>query len=216
MKIDNKKIQQKGFLMCRPSRLTGNEDGYVIIAAIMILALLTLIGISATNISSTERQISTNSLLYERAFYTAESGLEHVRELLKVQFVKWNTVKMATGTAPDCDFALNGAVTGTLATGTNFPGGVVWIDTVLNGVRYQVTIWNNADGGGATDDADGLIFARSVATGPRGASCSIEQLLAGAADGESITGYTAQQGAGSGKSYVSNDAEVITDFSDQL
>ena len=216
MKIENKKTQRNGFPMRKISTLAGNEDGYVIIAAIMVLALLTLIGISATNISTTERQISTNSLLYERAFYTAESGLEHFRELLKVQFIKWNTVKLATGTAPDCDFALNGAVTGVPALDTSFPGGSRWIDTTIDGVNYKVTVWNNADGGGATDDTDGLIFARSVATGPRGETCSVEQLLAGDADGESITGYTAQQGAGSGKSYVSNDADAITDFSDQL
>ena len=202
--------------MHKKSIIIGNEGGYVIIAAIMVLALLTLIGISATNISTTEKHISTNSLLYERAFYTAESGLEHVRELLKVQFVQFNSVNLATGASPDCDFALNGAVTGVAATGSNFAGGVVWINTVLNGVTYSVRVWNNADGGGATNDTDGLIFARSVAIGPRGARCSIEHLLVGNAAGESITGYSAQQGAGSGKSYVSNDADAITDFSEQL
>ena len=203
--------------MHKKSIIIGNEGGYVIIAAIMVLALLTLIGISAANISTTEKQISTNSLLYERAFYTAESGLEHVRELLKVQFVQFNSVNLATGKSPDCDFALNGAVTGVAATDTNFNGGVVWINTVLNGVRYRVTVWNNAEvGGSAVNDIDGLIFARSVAIGPRGAQSSIEQLLVGDAAGESITGYSAQQGAGSGKSYVSNDADAITDFSKQL
>lgn len=196
----------------------GNEDGYVIIAAIMVLALLTLIGISASSISTTEKQISTNSLLYERAFYTAESGLEHVRELLKVEFVKWNSVNLATGVAPEFDFALNGAVTGagTEATGYTYETGVEWINTVLDGVTYTVRVWNNADGGTATDDTDGLIFARSVATGPRGERCSIEHLVGGFATGLSIAGYTAQQGAGSGKSFVSNDTDAITDFTQQL
>lgn len=202
--------------MRKKSIITGNEDGYVIIAAIMVLALLTLIGISASNISTTEKQISTNSLLYERAFYTAESGLEHVRELLKVAFVQWNSVNLATGVAPEFDFALNGAEIGVAATDTTFAGGVNWIDTKLDGVTYTVTVWNNADGGSATDDTDGLVFARSVATGPRGERCSIEHLVGGVATGMSIAGYTAQQGAGSGKSYVSNDADAMTDFTQQL
>ncbi len=216
MENNTKRFKLKGCIMPKKSIIIENEDGYVIIAAIMVLALLTLIGISATNISTTEKHISTNSLLYERAFYTAESGLAHVRELLKVQFVKYNTVNLATGVAPDCDFALNGAVTGTPALDTTYEGGVFWINTVLNGVSYSVKVWNNDDGGGATNDTDGLIFARSVATGPRNERCVIEQLLVGNASGESITGYSAQQGAGSGKSYVSNDTDAITDFSEQL
>ena len=188
----------------------------MIIAAIMVLALLTLIGISASSISTTEKQISTNSLLYERAFYTAESGLEHVRELLKVSFVKWNSVNLATGVAPEFDFALNGAEIGVAATDATYAGGVNWINTNLDGVNYIVRVWNNNDGGGATNDTDGLVFAQSDATGPRGERCSILHLVGGQATGMSIAGYTAQQGAGSGKSYVSNDANVMTDFTQQL
>ena len=65
----------------------NNEKGSVIVAAIMILVMLTIIGIAAINMSTTESSISTNSLLYERAFYTAEAGLEHSKESLKLKFV---------------------------------------------------------------------------------------------------------------------------------
>jgi Tfp pilus assembly protein PilX len=41
----------------------NNEKGSVIVAALMILVALTIIGIAATNMSSTESSISTNSLL---------------------------------------------------------------------------------------------------------------------------------------------------------
>lgn len=200
----------------------NNQNGYVLVIAIMILALLTIIGISASNTSTTEVQTSTNSLLYERAFYTAESGLEHLKELLKVQFVQWNAVKLATGASPDWTFALNGSVTGSVATDSDangigdYNGGVIWINATLDNVNYSVRVWNNDDGGGPTNDMDGIIFARSEAVDARGAQCSIQQLLEGNANGQVISGYNAQQGAGSGKSFTSNDIEKITNFNAQL
>ena len=54
----------------------------MIIIAMIVLVLLTVIGIAATNTSTTEVQISTNALLYNIAFYTAESGIEAGRAAL--------------------------------------------------------------------------------------------------------------------------------------
>jgi hypothetical protein len=52
-----------------------NEDGYAIVIAIMVLASLTIIGISALRISITETQIATNHQIHEMNFYAAESGI---------------------------------------------------------------------------------------------------------------------------------------------
>jgi hypothetical protein len=51
-----------------------NENGYVIVLAILILSILTIIGVSALQTSRTEVQISTNSLIYHKNFYAAESA----------------------------------------------------------------------------------------------------------------------------------------------
>ena len=72
----------------------NNKRGSVIVAALMILALLTILGFAATNMSNTELNISTNSLLYERAFYTAEAGLERAKESLRAPFIDQNTAKL--------------------------------------------------------------------------------------------------------------------------
>ena len=85
------------------------EDGYIIIAAVLILALLTIICVSALNMSTTEIKIATNELLYERAFYAAESGLQHLTELLRIQYVDSNGAIMATGGNPNWTFALQDA-----------------------------------------------------------------------------------------------------------
>jgi len=56
----------------------NNERGsVVIITAVLILALLTIIGISSMKTSITEQQISTNHLIYNMNFYAAESGAPH-------------------------------------------------------------------------------------------------------------------------------------------
>jgi type IV pilus assembly protein PilX len=204
-----------------------NEKGYVMVATIMVLALVTIIGVAMSKMSTTESQISTNYLLYERAFYTAEAGLELGKEVLKVPFVEKNQQNLADGKTGDWSWALDGSETGKVEAQDKFPldesgnpdpdglgdfeGGVVWVDSTMDGINYKVTIWNNNDGGGPTVDKDGRIWVRSVATGPRGEVCSIETLLSGKTDGVATSGYKAQAGAGAGKNYRTDDLEKIDD-----
>ena len=113
---------------------------------------------------------------------------------------------------------MNGSVDGkTTAQDTDMDGigsfadGVAWIsNSNLDGVNYTVSIWNNDDGGSEINDIDGLIFVRANAAGPRGEHCSIETLLLGTAVGGPVSGYIAQEGTGSGKTFSSNDADAMT------
>jgi hypothetical protein len=68
--------------MQKITSIINNQQGSVIIMAVIILALLTVIGISATNTSTTEVQVSTNAVLHNIAFYTADSGIEAGRAAL--------------------------------------------------------------------------------------------------------------------------------------
>jgi hypothetical protein len=63
-----KQVLLKGVVM-------KNEKGYVIVAVLGILAILTIIGVSALQISITEQKIAFNHLIYEKNFYAAESGI---------------------------------------------------------------------------------------------------------------------------------------------
>jgi hypothetical protein len=60
-----------------------NEQGYfLILATIMLLALLTIISIAATNTASTEVQIAGNDAVYQRNVYLAEgAALEAIDRL---------------------------------------------------------------------------------------------------------------------------------------
>lgn len=54
-----------------------NEDGAIMIIALLILVLLTGIGISSVKTSTTELQIATNHQITHMNFYAAESGAPH-------------------------------------------------------------------------------------------------------------------------------------------
>ena len=60
-----------------------NENGYfLIVATMMLLALLTIISIAASNTARTEVQIAGNDLIYQRNLYLAEgAAMQAVDEL---------------------------------------------------------------------------------------------------------------------------------------
>ena len=68
--------------MQKMTSIVDSQQGSVIVIAMVILVMLTIIGIAATNTSTTEVQISTNALLHNIAFYTADSGIEAGRAAL--------------------------------------------------------------------------------------------------------------------------------------
>jgi hypothetical protein len=189
-----------------------NQDGYIIIATLLILALLTIISVSAIDMSTTELKIATNELLYEKAFYAAESGLQHLTELLRIQYNSANSANLSSGGTPNWNFALQGAVDSDEDGIGDFVGSVALLNRKLDNIDIQVRVWNNDDGGGPINDTDGLIYARSQAEGPRRARCRIDILLEGRMSGQAVSNYSAQAGGGAGKIFVSGDADVITDL----
>ncbi len=55
-------------------RVLSNQNGSVIVVAMIMLVLLTLIGISSSRTSTTEVQIATHNQNYHVEFYLADSG----------------------------------------------------------------------------------------------------------------------------------------------
>jgi len=60
-----------------------NEEGSTLIVAIMILALLTVIGIAVTTTTSIELQIAANDRTYRENFYQAEGAAMMLAQLLE-------------------------------------------------------------------------------------------------------------------------------------
>lgn len=63
------------------SPIHKNDDGSVIIPALMVLVLVTIIGVMSIRTSSDDINISTNQQLNERAFYAAESARAYARNV---------------------------------------------------------------------------------------------------------------------------------------
>ena len=63
--------------------IVRKEEGTVLIVALLMLILLTVIGISASTISSIDIQIAGNEKMYKTAFYAADGGTEIGSELLE-------------------------------------------------------------------------------------------------------------------------------------
>jgi Tfp pilus assembly protein PilX len=208
-------------------KILGNEDGSLIVIVLMILVMVTILGLTATTVSRTEVQISTNALLYQRMFFTAESGIEHIRKELSYPL---HAITSGASSDINLTFALKGrdqtAGTSDDATGNDYDSGAKWIDNYDfdgDGMHYSVRIWNNPDDYGTdttqgtsddvNTDTDKYVLAQSTATGPWGGKTSIEVRLLGRikpGTEKSITGYSGQEGAGSGKSYVSSDANAMS------
>jgi hypothetical protein len=58
----------------KATSILNNEEGVVIIAAMMVLVLLTIIGIASTNMSNTEIKIASHGLIHQQNFYEAEGA----------------------------------------------------------------------------------------------------------------------------------------------
>lgn len=89
-----------------------NERGSVIVIAMIVLVLLTIIGISATNTSTTELQIATNEQLYKIAFYAADGGTRAGAKLLMENIIDrdWNAGDVIGSVAVEhADFYQNNA-----------------------------------------------------------------------------------------------------------
>jgi hypothetical protein len=179
-----------------------DQRGFAIFGAVLVLALVTIIGIAAISTSTSERRTATNFVLYERVFYTAEAGLQHVKEAFKNTLRRNIAQMVANGTPINWNFALGTATTA-------YPR-ITWISNQpIDGNTYTITIWDNNDDSNPADDSDGLIWIRSDAVGPHNSSCSIETLVTATATSDPIHGYNAQEGGGSGKNFTSNDAVGI-------
>lgn len=60
-----------------------NESGFVLVAAMLLLLLLTLIGISALNTSNIEIQIGGNDRLHKQVFSQADGGTQMAARLVE-------------------------------------------------------------------------------------------------------------------------------------
>jgi len=198
-------------------QMIKNEDGSVLVIALVMLALLTILGITATSTSNVELQIAGNERNFKRTFFAANAGIEHAKSFLNDDLVSSNEQNITNSNQLSWDFAIEEAV------GNDYDNGVILLSdepfAPLNGYTYSVRIWDNADDESPNDptiDSDGRIYAQSEALGPNNTVVKLRVQLRATVDGEAINSYTAQQGGESSKGYSSQDLNPIDDFKYQM
>ncbi|GAB6192348.1 PilX N-terminal domain-containing pilus assembly protein [Desulfocastanea catecholica] len=67
-------------------KISDEEDGFVLVVALMVMVILSLIGIAGLNTSIFEEQIAGNEWNAKRSFYKADGGISTGVELLEQNF----------------------------------------------------------------------------------------------------------------------------------
>jgi hypothetical protein len=73
-----------------------DQKGSMIVVVIMLLALLSIMGVSSIRTSNTELKIAANNLIRKRCFYNAESGINRALKVLPSVLDNENQIDNAT------------------------------------------------------------------------------------------------------------------------
>lgn len=144
-------------------RSLGNQDGYLLVAALTLLSVLVLVGGTAVLLSSTDLKIAGNFRATESALQVAMAGTAQARELLR----QLNAASTDPTSFTDelSGFKGNNGVLNGYATGTD---DVPVASGTLNGVAYTVYATNDvqdSNGQYSTVDSNKRALLISVATG---------------------------------------------------
>ena len=169
--------------MQKITSIINNRQGSALVVALVILVLLTMIGVAATNTSTTEVQISTNALLHNIAFYTADSGIEAGRAALNNLKIadagNWDKLLFnSTVPAPSVPQVIewNGTDCTTLNDILDADGG-----RTVGPATFTLTIADNndLDGNPLVDSDDTLFLTSELAAPYRNATATITTTVQG-------------------------------------
>jgi hypothetical protein len=181
--------------MQKITSILNNQQGSVVVIAVIILVLLTIIGIAATNTSTTEMQISTNAVLHNVALYTADSGIEAGRAALNIIKIadagSWDKLLNNSCEDPECPggppdplevIVWNGTDCTSLNDILDADGGrtvgpatftLTISDTDLDGIDVDL------DGNNAVDSDDTIFLTSTLVSPYRNATATIRTTVRG-------------------------------------
>lgn len=145
-----------------------NEKGAALITVLLILALFTIIGISATNISTVEQQIATNDKQHKIVLYHTDAGLSAFAKLVNKAYRERalppinETDLVLLGDAEDIYDQLKGFV--------DYDLGVSDLQYEMDGtlVAMDINRWGTGMGEGGGQSMEFITGAKDAATGGGG------------------------------------------------
>ncbi|WP_373500126.1 pilus assembly PilX N-terminal domain-containing protein [Desulfococcus sp.] len=191
-------------------RIGCSEDGSALVVTMLLLVVLTIIGVAATNTSVLEILTSNSNKKKQAAFYAAESGIQHGKKLLGQMIDDHNADPDANAgkTVDSWAFLFDGSSTLADVSDPIYPGEKYLLNNNTFGDHtYTVTVFDNQS------TTDGVVFLRSVASGPDGGFSGVEISVSGQYTTEEskkpVHTYTAQQNFGPDKANKGVDLEGI-------
>ena len=137
--------------------IANNKDGSVLIVALLMLALLTIIGVSATTTTNIELQIAGNEKFHKIAFYHADSGVYTTPKIISTCIDSGAGITIGSGTTePDIRYSTGSSSTlfyRQIMGYDTYDGGIRDIEFTLGGFDVGVDVWRarveTLAGGGA-------------------------------------------------------------------
>ncbi len=152
----------------------GNETGLVLAVALVFLVVLGVMGSAAVIMTRGDLKLSGNYKNSETAFYVAEAGIEHAREVLRAMnaaSVDKNSLSDELASVTGSNGVLDGNVSGS--------DDVPLINAVpLGNDSYTVYLTNDSvDGSLNQTDSNKTVTLTSVATSPIGSQATIQSTV---------------------------------------
>jgi len=164
--------------MQKTTAIINNQQGSIITMALILLALLTIIGIASINTSTTERKLTTNALLHNMAFYAADAGIEAGRAALNNLKIadrgSWDVLLSNPSAAPDQKVPLSCGSNNCYSLNEVIDAGG---GRTVGPTVFSLTIEDNNDrDNNNTVDTDDTVLLTSTA-GYRGSVITIEAMV---------------------------------------
>jgi Tfp pilus assembly protein PilX len=181
----------------------SSEKGFLLIAALTLMAALTLLGTTAYILSSTDIKIGGNFRNNQMVLQVAMAGAERARELLRVE----NLASSDSSTFSDeLNSTTRKGANGVLNGYSSTTDDIALASGTMNNVSYSAYLTNDSvDGISNTTDSNGKVLITSVATGPNNSKAQVQIVVSAAPPPASpATIYSKGDVTGNGSSLTVN------------
>jgi Tfp pilus assembly protein PilX len=149
---------------CAGIRLANNESGMILIAVLTLLTALTLAGVTAFIMASTDVKVGGNFRTSQTALQVAMAGAEQARQNLRAlnnaSLVQSNFTEELTSRR-----GANGALNGYTSSTDDIP--IAASNSLISGYTFNAYLTNDStEGASSVTDNNGIVLITSVATGP--------------------------------------------------
>jgi Tfp pilus assembly protein PilX len=165
-------------------RTWKNQDGFIVIAALTLLASLILVGATAFLVASTNVKVGGNFKTNQMALQVAMAGVERGREILRqanVTSADTESLSEELAARVGSNSQLNDPLSTTddlnVITGNTSSASMTVGNTTVSYLVYLTNDSNDSNGWLSTTDANKRAFLTSIATGPNNSRAIVQTVV---------------------------------------